>query len=480
MINPIDDYTPLGNSLITINDNFSYLNVRACLNQENYNNNLVPFFNWVQSLSAQFNQITTVTMDLSAQWNDTSTIVHNVSGYWLEPITILYASTFNALVNHTVIESWLNATFGDFTFHDTQILQVVSIVKNYDPNSLNGVAITPTTVEYLYSLANQYGHSFDEVSTYLSFANIVNVQISSINYLLKLNNRTDLDITSNSAANKLFDSFTIKDGVLVSSLLGSIPYEQLVAIYIYLEQYNLAYTIYNSHTGVASMPDNVIAALNIQNIRGMFFYKTCYRFNPELGWKYSPDCNIDFCVKQDCADCYGSLNPNDLYPAPKQCQGQKYELTTCGGDVYVSLNSIFGGYIGEYINMIIDGVAEKVFIQRTSNSIVYPNNSLLLSYRYSIENVADFQGCGTSTTSTSTSTTLSGTTSTTTVTTGPTTVPPTTTTPIPTTHPPTTHTPTSTTPYPTSTTQHPTTPPPPSTTTSTTLPPTTTTTSPPF
>ena len=459
----IDQFLAAGNTLKNINYYMSSINVDLCRNLQN-EYALSPFFTTIQDFSASFNDLTKIVKSLSANWVNTSSLTYNLSGYWLEPITIVYENTFNLAANINEIETWLDTNFAS-TFATGQILKVSSGVKNYSSDSLNNTFLPSSiSTDYLNGLANAYNQKLSDINRYLSFKNHITSYISILNNIFKQLGKKAYLIDNEAQLSTYYNSFSVFENTLTSTLLLDIEQDKLSLIYSYLAQYILIKDDYDHliELGINTIPANILTAINTQNIFITYFMDFCF-LQTNGKWKYIPDCRIKFCANQYCYDCYEYIDPNSVYDRSGCPLNSKYQLTTCEGDVYLLGNSLFETYKNQYIDIIIDNVEVKALVEDIKPNVNYPNSFVLLSNRYSVNGISSYQNCGVPPT-----TTLAPTT--TTLEPAPTTGIPTTTTEFP--PPPTTFIP----PPPiTTTTTTSTTPPP-----VTTLPPTTTTTLPPY
>ena len=462
----IDQFLAAGNTLKNINYYMSSINVDLCNNLQNAYA-LSPFFTSIQNFSASFNDLTKIIKSLSANWVDASSLTYNLSGYWLEPITLVYEKTFNLAANINEIETWLDTNFAS-SFAANQILKVSSGVKNYSPDSLNNTFLpSSVSTDYLNGLANAYNQKLSDINRYLSLKNHIASFISILNNIFKQLGKKEYLIDNEGQMTTFYNSFTIFNNTLSSTLLLDIVQEKLLLIYSYLSQYILIKDDYDRliELGINTIPINILTAINTQNVFITYFVDFCFsQINGK--WKYIPDCRIKFCANQYCYDCYEYIDPNSVYDRSSCPLNSKYQLTTCDGDVYLVGNSLFKTYKNQYIDIIIDNVEVKAFVEDIKTNVNYPNSFVLLSNRYSVNGISSYQNCGVPPT-----TTLAPTTTTTSEP-APTTISPTTTTEFP--PPPTTIIP----PPPTSTIS-------PTTTTTTIAPtttvtPTTTTTLPPY
>jgi hypothetical protein len=327
-IQTIDEYSPLGNSLQTINQNFSILDTRNCIydaDRDKYD----AFFSQIETLSSKFINFTTKNQELSSTFRVTSNLVHSLQDYWLNPITLVYPRTFAQIANYQEIVTWLNTNFSDLA--DNQVVKVQFIVKTFDDILLANSQLDKISVETLDALANTYNIKTVDIQNYIVLDNHVKTVIATISNILtrlliklELKTYTDLDT--------LYNSFGINRGVLSSNILTSLSYTNLLLVWSFLLQYNLIRQRYVdlSSLGISGIPSNVISKFNSKNIYESFIGDFCFK---HIGnsWTFLPSCDRDVCLSDQCDDCYDPINVNALYSADNNCKSSaKYVLLECG------------------------------------------------------------------------------------------------------------------------------------------------------
>lgn len=327
-IQTIDEYSPLGNSLQTINQNFSILDTRNCIydaDRDKYDG----FFTQIENLSSKFIQFSTKNQELSSTFRDTSNLVHSLQDYWLNPITLVYPRTFAQIANYQEIVTWLDTNFSNLA--DNQVVKVQFVVKTFDDILLANSQLDKISVETLDALANTYNIKTVDIQNYIVLDNHVKTVIATISNILtrlliklELKTYTDLDT--------LYNSFSIKRGVLSSNILTSLSYTNLLLIWSFLLQYNLIRQRYVdlSTLGISAIPSNVISKFNSKNIYESFIGDFCFK-RIGTSWTFLPSCDRDVCLDDQCDDCYDPINVNALYSADNNCKSSaKYVLLECG------------------------------------------------------------------------------------------------------------------------------------------------------
>ena len=126
----IDPNECVGNSLSTINNNFTLLDYKLsslALSAELYWNNL---YNITTATSSVWNELVTVVNENSASWDAAYTAITTYSSCWIKPVTLIFPNVVDTenmdLENHkSSVSSWLNANFPVTSFVDS------TVVANY-------------------------------------------------------------------------------------------------------------------------------------------------------------------------------------------------------------------------------------------------------------------------------------------------------------------------------------------------------------
>ncbi len=396
MITNIDIYSPIGNGLENINSNFQFLNTRLC-NVSQDTARYDRLFTEIGLLTGGISDLHTRLGTNSSLWVDTATIVHNVSGYWLEPITLMYENTFNTLANYEEVENWLTDTFGSTTFNSKQILKVNYVVKNFDPDALDGYPLENVSVEVLDALAASYNKQTYDIQKFITYRNHVGAIISLINNILQIINRLDLTVNEVEDLDEIFGSFSIFRRRLSSSILTGVSDYYLKVIYSTLTQWNTIKDQYNIlvDSGIPSIPSSVLLRFNTQNIYGTFIGSFCFLFNASTNkWEYIPDCSINFCVDDYCTDCYGYVDPNTLYDDNNCKLNARYVLSACfTNEIFVASYAQLENYLDVYADIDIDGTVNRYFVFEMPYNFVYPNSAVLFNSSFGDITFGSSQGC---------------------------------------------------------------------------------------
>lgn len=128
----IDQNLCLGNTLNTINYNFSSLQI-SLSGLERYNNDWYNLYTIFSSYSAKWIRTATNIQTFSAKWIDTTTTVNSLSSRWGKSFTLYYPTMINintwnsysTSVKNSVIVTWLNNFFKASEYASDQIVEVV-------------------------------------------------------------------------------------------------------------------------------------------------------------------------------------------------------------------------------------------------------------------------------------------------------------------------------------------------------------------
>ena len=337
-VNQINEYTPIGNSLTEINENFSILDTRTCL-FEQQRPVFAELFTSIQSLSSRLDSFTTTTSSLSSELKGMSDLVYNMKDYWLNPITLVYPKSFSVVANYQEIQKWLDDNFSDLA--PNQLVKVQFLIKSFDDQLLAGTQLEKIDIQTLNALSATYGIPTKDIQRYIVLDNHIKAMISIISNILnrlfiklKVEKYSDLDV--------LIASCAIHRHILTSSLLSDISYTNLLIIWSYLQQYSMIKDEYLAlkTLGMDSIPSNVTSKFNTKNVIETFFGTFCFLFN-DSGWDYIPDCSRNICIVDSCSDCYDVIDVNNLYSG-QQCKlGSKYVLLECDNIVKDNTKHVF-------------------------------------------------------------------------------------------------------------------------------------------
>lgn len=324
-IKEIDEYSPVGNSLTEINENFSILDTRNCL-YDSERPKYDDLSTLISSLSSRMNNFYTGTTTLSSEFKGMADLVNSMKDYWLTPVMLVYPKTFSVLANYQEILQWLTDVFPT-TFKNRQLVKVQFVVKSFDDSILNGTTLEKFTLATLDALSSTYKVSTRDIQQYIVLDNHVKSIVATISNILKklfiktkVEKSTDLDY--------LIDSCSVHNHQISSNVLTDIEYPNLLVIWSLLQQYSLIKDRYDtlSALGISAIPSNVITQFNTKNITESFFGDFCFLFDD--GWEYIPDCGGNICQSTEC-DCYGYVDVNKLYDGTDCKISSKYVLYEC-------------------------------------------------------------------------------------------------------------------------------------------------------
>lgn len=108
---PILDTECAGNSLSSINYNFTSLDEALCSFENRTVSNWNPAFTVFSQNSATWLSVLSIMGSNSACWNLTYNTVSELSGFWLKPISIIYPFPFSSSTDISAIQAWLNENF---------------------------------------------------------------------------------------------------------------------------------------------------------------------------------------------------------------------------------------------------------------------------------------------------------------------------------------------------------------------------------
>jgi len=126
IINKISEYDCIGNSLSTINLNYSRLNTWANDIQLKYDNKIKVLLDFYNENIQSINEALTLIGANSAALVSFKTTVQNTSAYWLQPFNVFYPEVLPYPYNNnynTEISKWLNITY--------PVQDTINLVTNY-------------------------------------------------------------------------------------------------------------------------------------------------------------------------------------------------------------------------------------------------------------------------------------------------------------------------------------------------------------
>lgn len=333
----IDSYNLLGNSRSELNQNFSDLDIRTCI-YDNAKPTYEQLFTNISDLSARLSNFTSAVQSVSSDYINTSNLVYNLKDYWLTPVTLVYPLSFSVVANYQDIENWLNQNFLDIPTN--QIYKIQFVVKSYSDSLLANTLLEKVSTETLDALSSTYGISTKNIQRFIVLDNIVKTIISSVKTILtRLFIKTQVDTASD--LDVLISSCSIHKNVILSSVLTTIDYTNLLSIWSLLQQYSLVKDEYTalSELGINTIPGNVLARFNTKNIYEAVIGSFCYKYDTK--WSYIPDCSRNICLNTECSSCYDSIDVNNLYTTDDCKIGSKYVLLECDSVVKDNTKHVF-------------------------------------------------------------------------------------------------------------------------------------------
>lgn len=128
----IDQNLCLGNTLKTINYNFSSLQI-SLSSLERYNNDWYNLYTIFSTFSARWIRTATNIQTFSAKWIDTTTTVNSLSSRWGKSFTLYYPTMINIDLwnsystseKNSIIRGWLNNFFRPSDYALDQIVEIV-------------------------------------------------------------------------------------------------------------------------------------------------------------------------------------------------------------------------------------------------------------------------------------------------------------------------------------------------------------------
>lgn len=149
----INSENSIGNSVSSININYSNLEYKTLLVKLSAEKYWYPMFNYYQAFSKFLKEATTISQNYSASFINTSTIIEKNSSAWIKPITIFYPSIIpNILQINTSLDillDWIKLYFPEKSIEEN--------IPNYVENQ--------TLIVYAHTWA--YGSAISE-NTFLS------------------------------------------------------------------------------------------------------------------------------------------------------------------------------------------------------------------------------------------------------------------------------------------------------------------------
>jgi hypothetical protein len=125
----------IGNSLSSINLNYSNLNDWANNIQLNYENALKPLMDFYNAYITDMKDTLSLVSETSSSWNDFKTTVQSNSSYWVQPLSIIYPKIFTyPFIDSylTEITSWVNEQYPtqNTSLGTTNYIENESIIVN--------------------------------------------------------------------------------------------------------------------------------------------------------------------------------------------------------------------------------------------------------------------------------------------------------------------------------------------------------------
>ena len=108
---PIIETDVVGNSLSSINYNFSNLDIQICNMEDDVENKWNPAFTVFSENSGAWIDAITSYAQNSSCFLEAQTTVNEMSAFWLKPITIVYPYPFSSNSDLSVIRAWLMENF---------------------------------------------------------------------------------------------------------------------------------------------------------------------------------------------------------------------------------------------------------------------------------------------------------------------------------------------------------------------------------
>lgn len=415
-------YQYLGNTLVTINDQFQQLNISTC-------NMLYSSVDWtsytttLNTMADRLNSMFTFVSNASAGWKSSSDMIANLHKYWMQPIMIMYPSTFNVTVDLETVSNWINAqtayTLNPINFYEDQLLRVECLTKNYNTDiGLSGsrlysdlfstgvVAGSSSSIDKILErqeeLSTEYNIPVHEVQSYLSLNNQIDLLVASVNSrILKY---PDVDAIEGVAGLRSISSYIKFDGEFISNEWSNFSQNDLSQIYSLIDQFKTIDKIYApleiKVAAITSTDLLYFKSKNVwNNITHAFYFKRV-----DTSWVYWPDPFIDVCLNNNCNPCVDLIDINGQYTEDRDCPAQGlYVLIQCPASAVeqfptptlsalVTGNSIFTSYQGGFVDLNIAGNIGKYYVSSdyTNN---YPASSYLLPGSYIFVGESDHQSC---------------------------------------------------------------------------------------
>ena len=104
----------IGNSLSSINLNYSNINDWINNVQTNYENKIKPLMDFYNTYINDMRDVISLVNTTSSSWNDFKTTVQNNSSFWIQPMSIIYPKILkDPFVDSylTEITSWVNENY---------------------------------------------------------------------------------------------------------------------------------------------------------------------------------------------------------------------------------------------------------------------------------------------------------------------------------------------------------------------------------
>jgi hypothetical protein len=114
LIKKIESAETIGNSLSTVNENYTILSNWIIDVQSLYNSTFLPLYNFYIKYSDRMNSVLTTIETLSGDWQSFQTTVETNSAKWLQPFSIWYPNLIPSPFNDSAlsnVKNWLTTNF---------------------------------------------------------------------------------------------------------------------------------------------------------------------------------------------------------------------------------------------------------------------------------------------------------------------------------------------------------------------------------
>jgi len=419
----IPSYQYLGNSLLSINDQFQQLNISTC-------NLLYSSSNWsslsetLNNISDRLNETFSVVSEISGRWKSSSDIVANLSKYWLQPIMVVYPTSFNVAVDVETVATWINAqnlySLNPINFYEDQLIRVECITKNYNSQSLVGQAYfkkllstgvvsgSAASIDQILvqrdEKVSEYGVANHQVQNYLSLKNQIDLIISAINSRTSKYKIAAITDVAGLREIKNYITFSSIRGTFSSTEWSSISQIDLKQLYSLIDQFKTIDRIFAPlEIIVSEISEEDLLYFDIGNVYNNIVHALYFK-RVGTSWVYWPDPLIDICLANNCVPCNDLIDVNGQYTVDRSCPNQaSYLLIRCPENAVddfpvptlssmITGNSIFSEYQGQFVDLNIGGDIAKYYIS-VADTISYPASSYLLPGTYTFIGESDYQSC---------------------------------------------------------------------------------------